>query len=264
MILGRQVWNKTWINTSAKMKRSLAFTLAEVLIVLGIVGIVAEMTIPTLVSTFQDQTAVAALKTEANNLQQAITMACATEGNIDDWYSGIMTNDANAAINTILVKYLKVVNNCDYNNTITATCTSLIPTQYTYLNKSTSISYPSYSKMQLADGSTLFFTATVLSNVIGYVAFYIDVNGLKGPNQFGYDLFVFSVLGEKYAKSVNQQAKVLVPYQYAAGDLNQNCSTKLGGNIGKGILCAAWPYYQGNRDYLHCDDLNWQTKTTCN
>ena len=45
-----------------KFIKKAAFTLAEVLIVLGIVGIVAECTIPTLVMNFEDQVATTKLK----------------------------------------------------------------------------------------------------------------------------------------------------------------------------------------------------------
>src|SRR5574344_2658933 len=45
-----------------KSKKSLAFTLAEVLIVLGIIGIVAALTIPTLMANVQKQQYVTALK----------------------------------------------------------------------------------------------------------------------------------------------------------------------------------------------------------
>src|SRR5574344_1279612 len=45
-----------------KTKKSLAFTLAEVLIVLGIIGIVAALTIPTLMANVQKQQYVTALK----------------------------------------------------------------------------------------------------------------------------------------------------------------------------------------------------------
>ena len=49
------------LSSSGRLVR-LAFTLAEVLITLGIIGIVAEMTIPTLMNNVQDQAFKAAWK----------------------------------------------------------------------------------------------------------------------------------------------------------------------------------------------------------
>src|SRR5574344_915178 len=53
---------KLEINCMESFKKSLAFTLAEVLIVLGIIGIVAALTIPTLMANVQKQQYVTALK----------------------------------------------------------------------------------------------------------------------------------------------------------------------------------------------------------
>ena len=52
-----------------------AFTLAEVLITLGIIGVVAAMTLPTLVGEYQKKQTATQLKKFYSIMQQAITRA---------------------------------------------------------------------------------------------------------------------------------------------------------------------------------------------
>ena len=53
------------------MKNLKAFTLAEVLIVLGIIGVISAMTLPTLISNYQKQVLVNQLRKSHSLLSQA-------------------------------------------------------------------------------------------------------------------------------------------------------------------------------------------------
>lgn len=64
--------------------KHLAFTLAEVLITLGIIGVVAAMTIPTLISKTQKKEAVTRLKGAYSQIAQAIRMSEADNGDISN------------------------------------------------------------------------------------------------------------------------------------------------------------------------------------
>lgn len=57
------------------MRRRFAFTLAEVLITLGIIGVVAAMTIPVLVQKYKEQATVTRVKKFYSVFSQAYTMA---------------------------------------------------------------------------------------------------------------------------------------------------------------------------------------------
>ena len=61
------------------MKKSLGFTLAEVLITLGIIGVVAAMTMPTLMNSTQGAQYKAAYKKALSALSQAITLNVALD-----------------------------------------------------------------------------------------------------------------------------------------------------------------------------------------
>lgn len=62
-----------------------AFTLAEVLIVLGIIGLIADMTLPTLVQSYQDKVVVVKLNETYSVFDQAFKMAVAEKGTPENW-----------------------------------------------------------------------------------------------------------------------------------------------------------------------------------
>ena len=62
-----------------------AFTLAEVLITLGIIGVVAAMTLPSLVGNYKKKVTVTRLKKFYSTMQQAIQLAEKDYGDIEYW-----------------------------------------------------------------------------------------------------------------------------------------------------------------------------------
>ena len=75
------------------MKKFIAFTLAETLIVMGIIGVVAALTLPNLNSTTADKEKVAKVKKIYSNLNDAAGRAVAVYGKMDEW----ATLDSNSA-----------------------------------------------------------------------------------------------------------------------------------------------------------------------
>lgn len=64
------------------------FTLAEVLITLGIIGIVAAMTMPSLIAEHREKKTVAQLKKTYSTLQQAYLIAISKHGEPESWEVG--------------------------------------------------------------------------------------------------------------------------------------------------------------------------------
>lgn len=62
-----------------------AFTLAEVLITLGIIGVVAAMTLPALVQNYKEQETVTRVKKFYSVFSQAYAQAILDNGTIDNW-----------------------------------------------------------------------------------------------------------------------------------------------------------------------------------
>ena len=67
------------------MKKKNAFTLAEVLITLGIIGIVAAMTLPILTTEYQKKVTATKVKKAYVELNKVIEMAAAEHGNPSGW-----------------------------------------------------------------------------------------------------------------------------------------------------------------------------------
>ncbi len=66
--------------------RKFGFTLAETLITLGVIGIVAAMTIPTLVNNYKTQVNVVKIKKFYSMFNQAIKLSEVDNGPIDNWF----------------------------------------------------------------------------------------------------------------------------------------------------------------------------------
>ena len=70
------------------IRKVLAFTLAETLIVMGIIGVVAALTIPNLNSSTGDKEKVVKVKKIYSNLNDAIGRAQAVYGPVEEWVNG--------------------------------------------------------------------------------------------------------------------------------------------------------------------------------
>ena len=67
------------------MSRNSAFTLAEILITIGIIGVVAAMTLPTLIGNYQKKQVISQLKKAFSEYAQAMQMAQVENGTLDTW-----------------------------------------------------------------------------------------------------------------------------------------------------------------------------------
>ena len=73
----------------------------------------------------------------------------------------------------------------------------------------------------------------------------IDVNGDKGPNIYGKDIFLFILAKEGFYPSGSKNIKAFPAF------CNRNAS-----RAQNGYGCAAWVVMNGNMDYLHKDGLS--------
>ena len=92
-------------------ERRVAFTLAEVLITLGIIGVVAAMTLPTLIQTYKKRVVETRLQKVYSVMNQAITSSTVDNGETETW-EGIANSSAThedtlAWFNKYLAPYLK-------------------------------------------------------------------------------------------------------------------------------------------------------------
>lgn len=109
-----------------------AFTLADVLITLGIIGVVAAMTMPSLIQNYQVKETVSRLKKFTSIMNNTILMAKNDYGEIDSWDFILSTNDENNNANASTVEGLDnfIKNICylilNILNTISSTKVELV------------------------------------------------------------------------------------------------------------------------------------------
>ena len=166
------------------------FTLAEVLITLGIIGVVAAMTMPALIGNYQKQVAVEQYKKIYSTLKNAESRAVLDYGDSVEWdYS-----DVDNFMNTYYVPYLNVVKtnprSVDYkvknlNGDDLGTWQNLKNMQGAWRN------------IYLADGSIIKYWENNQ-----YFMFQVDANGSKGPNVFGKDIWDFELYWDGNKKLV--------------------------------------------------------------
>ena len=178
---------------NADLHKKVAFTLAEVLITLGIIGVVAAVTLPTLVANYQKQVWVNQLKKANSTLNQGFKSYMAKTGCTDDIDAcGLEWNRTAGALEKIVQDNFKLLEfeecqypvGCSKNFASYMVSESLNPVNYSRKLGS----FASYAFL-LSDGSVFLTDA----NYIGYNIIY-DVNGMKGPNVYGRDIYEFTLL----------------------------------------------------------------------
>ena len=93
--------------------KTLAFTLAETLIVMGIIGVVAALTLPNLNSSTGDKEKVAKVKKIYSNLNDALGRAVAVYGPISEWTQNDTSSDAKSKrVADRLTEFMKISKDC--------------------------------------------------------------------------------------------------------------------------------------------------------
>ena len=218
-----------------KSKKVTAFTLAEVLITLGVIGVVSAMTIPVVIKNYQEHVTVNKVKKFYSMISQAFLLSVKDNGYADDWEVGNNRTPTTAIqIAKYIIPYLKIVKDCG----IDSGCLN-----YTQVNsldeshKETNYDRQTeYYKVILSDGSYMWIRSSLelychtndvgLSNTCGLIGY--DINGGKKPNTIGRDIFVFYITPNSIKTSP------------------QICNLQ---SVGWG--CAGYILQNGNMNYLH-------------
>ena len=218
------------------MNKSKAFTLAEVLITLTIIGVIAALTIPNLMKNYQNHANYSALKKNYNILQNAYKLVENEYGHFSDW-----ANDGTCAVMFAdrIAPYLKIQKICESYTCHRGTLYGL--------NKGNSnintygANATNTKSFVLDDGTVLIFRGSYDANNIFYgfpqsgrlVFIIIDLNGNKGPNTLGRDVFI---IGINSATNRGGNKDVLMPAGYfKCSNCDSYFTCKPDGN---GISCA--------------------------
>ena len=189
--------------TSHFSHKRTAFTLAEVLITLGIIGVVAALTLPSLIQKQQDKATVSRLEKIYSVLSQASLYAREEHGDFEDW-NIIDNNQASTRENFAYFEpYLKILRKCDNKSGCWAEQTQSLSGQKARWSDNYKMGVD-YISITLNDGINVVydFAEPSLNYVYGlpsyvnksYIVFLVDVNGNRRPNKWGRDIFAF-ILG---------------------------------------------------------------------
>lgn len=175
------------------MTKRFGFTLAEVLITLTIIGVIAAMTIPTLMSNTSDQEYKTGLKKAISTLNQAITMQYALEGtNMSDFTTNTASGTAagglfgtGGVIKELFQQRMQVVSTTDARNGNAAI----------YLSDGMVIEFPFDTAYNGTQGQGKGMSTTCVddkydanTNSAGCLyTIVVDVNGDKGNCNVGTD-----------------------------------------------------------------------------
>src|SRR5574344_3609 len=162
------------------MTKRFGFTLAEVLITLGIIGVVAAMTMPTLINATNGAQYKAAYKKGLSAISQAVVLNLALdEFNLADT-NAITTGADDQSIYSMLHKRLNVVKTADgttgYSITTGATPIAQDANYTLFFNDGITFSFPKVAKNCTMDPT---------KGTVGSASCkgFLDVNGQKKPNK---------------------------------------------------------------------------------
>lgn len=235
-----------------RLKSTAGFTLSEVLITLLIIGVVASLTIPQLVSFFQEKSSIESFKKAYSTIFDAYAQSSQANGTTASWAT---LEDAY----TNLKPYFKVTQDCGFN-TLCSRANPIIK------DLSGAILPPSFGSgkynLVLSDGLIITFVSTGTAacggggaepeklifdcnaNIIGLL---IDTNGEKLPNRLGYDMFYIFLTTKGGAPTVTGSDSWMTT-RWGYG----NCSLdNSGANNWFGGTCSYWILRNWNMDYLH-------------
>ena len=208
--------------------KKIAFTLAEVLITLGIIGVVAAITMPMLIGHYNKQVWVNQLKKTVSTLENGVKLMMAEDG--VDWLhetsSWSYVPSGGCALYSTCTDFHESLKKY-FNATYTPVSTnSTVVTNYKYLDMNGTMSLS--MEMHLSNGADIAFSSIrktppisgggIFGPMPNLVDIYVDVNGIKKePNQFGRDLYPFAI---------SEKGQVL-PYGSATG-VREYCYLRTG------------------------------------
>ena len=199
------------------VEQKVAFTLAEVLITLGVIGVVAAMTLPTLIQHNQKQQTVSQLKKVYTNLNQALKLSQIDNDEFQYWDTSSL--NAKDYFEKYWKPYLKTLKYCD-----------------TYKSCGYSAEQPwiqPNGKLVGHGVTNSDKTAFILSDGT-YIGIYrsdglvlIDLNGAKSPNRFGKDLFSFNISKKGILKPHGEGSGSGIINEYCTGTRGETCSYRI-------------------------------------
>ena len=222
-------------------KRKCSFTLAEMMVVMTIVAIMAMLTIPTVVKTNRDRAFADMLAKEYQKIETALILEKLLGFDVSSYQiSAIDKPYKSNEFFQLLTEKLKTIKNCGAteegcfgNSELRGYSLRLVSGAGILVNDDFRGEYDPVDKTNRILGST-----------------YIDIDGPIGANKAGVDQFGFYTT-----------KKGLIPMGGPQDNIEPFTNCLQNG----GFACSAWVLINKNMDYKNCPNvINWETKKTCN
>ncbi len=193
-----------------EIKSRKCFTLAETLVVIGIIGVIAAIVIPNLVASYQKQATVSRLKEDYSILNQALMSAAAEQGTT---FGSLFIHDTiplaqpqkdfvNSFVQTNILPYIAIAKDCGWVNYTTCKMQN-----FNLLNGNSRVDEVSY-KLFIKNGSSFSFILDNDGTNYTSMIVRLDINGNQKPNIIGKDVFMMRIdSNEKKLVFFNSGAK---------------------------------------------------------
>ena len=191
------------------------------MITLGIIGVVAALTLPGLVQNYQKKVTVSRLKVVYSQLNQAIKMSEAKNGEMSGWNFDELKEDGTNGtkltekfVREYIEPYLRTVHKDQLQS-------SSSPYEYNYYAMDGSLinsnGHTHYS-VALNNGVYLHFNATY--DISSTMDIRVDINGKQRPNTIGKDTFFFDLYPKFEMRNEGMDRKTLLTLCSKGGDYN--------------------------------------------
>lgn len=179
--------------------RKNAFTLAEVLITLGVIGVISAITLPTVIHKIQMSVLQSQFKKAFSIMSNAMEKA-----RVDSEYSLKCSSSASRDCpewNNLFESQFKIIKICESNSYENGCIGNINGIDKVVIDKNSA---------QYSDNHLLFYNDRIKSGYAFVIAggisvqyyakllrgvYLLDINGTKGPNKWGYDVFSLSIDG---------------------------------------------------------------------
>lgn len=242
------------VNCTLLLKKA-AFTLAEVLITLGIIGVVAALTLPSLIQNYHEKQRVTQLKKAYSVMQNAFLMAQEEYGDVTDWGltitntgekdddgNDILDNSGTENVMNILMKYVEK---------------SKIP-QNSYIGYVESIDGRQAFWPWEVSADKYFYLKDGTVVTMGWIS-SLDCNGdYQGKKIVCSDFWIVFPKKSKMKIGVDVFNFLFTTEGFKPNSTTNYCNAfeTVGRADINGRGCTAHALYNGNMDYLHKKD--WQ------
>ena len=232
-------------------------------------GVIAALTLPSLLANIEEKRTVSQLQKAYSLLDEGFSLAINDLGTVDNWPADNSGYRASYITNNIIPKYFKVAKYCPSGGgaSLKKPCLGF-GYEDLYKNRVNINNAPSFA---LTNGMSIIVygskSACTQNKNLTKVplgsyntaceTFFVDLNGSKGPNVASRDLFVFHLMQDGIVPAGSAKESIWTQ------KFVEQCLGKQLTNAGGGAYCTAWVLYNRNMDYMKCDDLSWENKTSC-